>query len=96
MHLFHLIILLNPVFNCSNKLLSSWGDKVTIGKYNFVSVILKVEYIGAFFAGLASLSPCAETRACVILSIKTDFLDRVKIKLLKSKSCLNVLMIQQF
>ena len=46
LYLFHLIVLLNPDFNCSKKLLSSFVDKVTTGTYNFVSVILNVAPVG--------------------------------------------------
>ena len=46
MYLFHLIVLLNPDFSYSKNLLSSSVDKVTIGTYNFVSVIRNVAFIG--------------------------------------------------
>ena len=35
-----MIVLLNPVFNCSKSLLSFSADKVTTGTYNVQSVIL--------------------------------------------------------
>ena len=56
LYLFHLIVLLNPDFNCSKKLLSSFADKVTTGSYNFVSVIWNFDPVGATIAGLASTS----------------------------------------
>ena len=48
-------------------------DKVTTGTYNFVSVILNSNPVGATIAGL---SPCA---ALTVISAKTQFLDQVKI-----------------
>ena len=77
-YLIYLIVLLNPVFNCSNNLLSSSVDKVTAGTYNFVSVILSVAFVGLLTvttagsaSGLASL---------VALLVITQFSDRVKIR----------------
>ena len=54
--LFHLIVRLNPNFNCSKKL-SSLVDTVTTGTYNVVSVILDVAFVETFIASLAGLSP---------------------------------------
>ena len=51
---------------------------MTIGAYNFVFVILKVAFVEALITGLVGLSPCAGTAACVIISVKTEFLDQVK------------------
>ena len=48
-------------------------DKVTTGTYNFVSVILNSNPVGATIAGL---SPSA---SLVVISAKTQFLDQVKI-----------------
>ena len=48
-------------------------DKLTTGTYNFVSVILNSNPVGATIAGL---SPCA---ALTFISAKTQFLDQVKI-----------------
>ena len=60
--MFHLIGLLNLVFNYSKSLLSSSVDKVTTGTYNFVSFVLNVAIVGLLTAvtagsasGLASL-----------------------------------------
>ena len=47
----YLIVLVNPVFNCSKSLLSSSVDKVTAGTYNFVSVISNVVPVGAPISG---------------------------------------------
>ena len=69
-----MIVLLNSVFNFSKSLLSLSADKVTTGTYNFVSVILNAAFVGAFIAGLF---PCA---SLVVISIKTQFLDHVKIR----------------
>ena len=80
LHLLQLIVLLNPDFNCSKKLLSSSVDKVTTGTYNFVSVILNVAFVGAFLAGLAGLFSYASTAACVVILVKTQFSDQVKVK----------------
>ena len=46
LYLFHLIVLLSPVFNCFNNLLSFSADKVTTGIYNFVLVTLNVASVG--------------------------------------------------
>ena len=78
LYLFHLIVLLNPVFNCSKNLLSSSVDKVTTGTYNFVSVIVNAAFAGALISCLAGLSPRAATTAFVIISLKTQFSDHVK------------------
>ena len=67
------IVLLNPVFNCSKSFVSFSFDKVTTGTYNFVSVILNSNPVGATIAGLPS---CA---ALTVISAKTQFLDQVKI-----------------
>ena len=48
-------------------------DKVTTGTYNFVSVILNSNPVGATIVGL---SPSASLS---VISIKTQFLDQVKI-----------------
>ena len=103
LYLFHLIILLNTGFSCSKVFLSFSIDKVTTGTQNFVSVILNVAFIGAFIAGIAGLFPCVATAACVVISVKTQLLDEVKVKdtsqlkayLKFSNNCLNVLMERQ-
>ena len=73
LYLFHFIVLLNPVFNCSKSFMSFSFDKVTTGTYNFVSVILNSNPVGATIAGL---SPSA---SLTVISAKTQFLDQVKI-----------------
>ena len=69
-----MIVLLNSVFNFSKSLLSLSADKVTTGTYNFVSVILNASFVGAFIAGLFPYA------SLVVISIKTQFLDHVKIR----------------
>ena len=75
-------ICLESCFNCSNKLLSFWVDKVATGTYNFVPAILKGAPAGAFTAVQAGYSgpSCAGTAACVVISIKLHFPDRDKIR----------------
>ena len=73
MYLFHFIVLLNPVFNCSKSFVSFSFDKVTAGTCNFVSVILNSNPVGPTIAGL---SPSASLS---IISTKTQLLDQVKI-----------------
>ena len=46
-------------------------DKITTGTYNFLSVILNSNLVGATTAGLASAS--------TVISAKTQFFDQVKI-----------------
>ena len=68
-----------------------------------MSAILNVVFVGAFIAGIAGLFPCAATAACVVISVKTQFSDELKVKdtsqlkayLKFSNNCLNVLMQQQ-
>ena len=73
LYLFHFIVLLNPVFNCSKSFISFSFDKLRTGTYNFVSVILNSNPVGATIAGLL---PCAFLS---VVSAKTQFLDQVKI-----------------
>ena len=75
LYLFHFTVLLNPDFNCSKSFLSFSFDKVTIGTYNFVSVIQNVAFFGWVIAGLF---PCATNTTA--LCVKTQLLDRVKAK----------------
>ena len=70
-----MIVVLNPDFNRSKNLLSFSYDKVTTGTYSFVSFILNVAPVGIFIAG--GFTPPADL---VIISVKTQFLDQVKIK----------------
>ena len=65
MYLFHFIVLLNPVFNCSKSLVSFSFDKVITETYNFVSAILNSDPVSATIAGLP---PCA---CLYVMSTKT-------------------------
>ena len=65
---------MNHVFNCSNNLLLFSVDKVTTETYNLVSVILNVAFIGAAIAGLS------HSATLIFISVKTQFLDQVKVK----------------
>ena len=75
-----LIVLLNPDFNCSKKLLSSFVDKVTTGTYNFVSVILNVAPIGLLILDIAGFPLWARTASLVALLVNTHLSDHVKIR----------------
>ena len=57
LYLFHLIVLLNPVLNCSKAVLSFSVDKVTTGIYNFTSVILNIVFVGLLIAATAGSAP---------------------------------------
>ena len=48
--LFHLIVLLNLAFNCSESCMSFSFDKLTAGTNNFTSVILNVAFSGLFIS----------------------------------------------
>ena len=50
LNLFHLIVFLNPVFDCPKTLLLSLVDKVTTGTYSFVSILLKFAIAGLLTA----------------------------------------------
>ena len=69
LYLFHVIVLLNSVFNCFKSVLSSSVDKVTTGTYNFVSVILNVAFVETFIAGIAGST--LGLAAYVMISVKT-------------------------
>ena len=45
-----------------------------------MSVILNVAFAGALIAYLSGLFPCAATTACVIMSVKTQFSDQIKVR----------------
>ena len=49
-------------------------DKGTTGIYNFASVIVNVAPVGAFIAELSS------STSLVVMSVKIQFLDQVKVK----------------
>ena len=75
LYLFHFIVLLNPVFNCSKSFVPFSFDKVTTGTYNFVPVILNSNSVGATITGGSLLFPAS----LAVISAKTQFLDLVKI-----------------
>ena len=70
-----MIVFLNPDFNCSKKLLSSFVEKVTTGTYNFVSVILNVALLTLVTAGF---SAWAGTASLVALLVNKQFSDHVR------------------
>ena len=84
LYLFYLIVLLNPDFNCSKKLLSSFVDKVTTGTYSFVSVILNVAFVGLLISGNCGFSsvPVPINLSLVTLLVNTQFSDHAKIRLI--------------
>ena len=55
-------------------------DKVTTGTYSFVSVIWNVAPVGAPVSGLAGLRLWAALAASVVISVKRQFSDLVKVK----------------
>ena len=75
-----MIVLLNPVFGCSNNLLSFSADKVTTVTSNLQSVILNAAPAGLLVPPTAGLPPCAATALLYALLVKTQFSDHVKIK----------------
>ena len=68
-----LIILLNPVLYFSKSALSFLVDNVTIGTYNFTSVILIVAFVGLLTAATAGFPPWAGTASLVALLVNTIF-----------------------
>ena len=78
LYLFHLVVLLNSVFNCSNNLLSSSVNKVTIGTYSFVSFVLNVVLVGALISSTAASA--LGSPVYVIIAVKTQFTDLVKMR----------------
>ena len=76
LYLFHLIVLLNLVFNCSKSILSSSTDKVTTGIYSFVSVILNVGLSGLLTTATAGLA--SRAASLVASLIIAQFSDQVK------------------
>ena len=69
--------LLNPVFSCSKSLLSFSADKVTIETYNLQTFIANAAFVGALIAITGRLPVSSADVA--IISVKTQFLDQVKI-----------------
>ena len=78
LYLFQLIVLLNPVFNCSKSLLSSSVDKVTTRTCNFVSVVLNVAFIGLLTAATAGLASGSASHFALL--VNTQFPDQIKIR----------------
>ena len=82
----HLIVPLNPDFNCSQKLLSSSVDKVATGTYNCVSFISNVAFVsetftpGTAFETFSGLSSVAATGSPFALLNIMQSLDQVKVK----------------
>ena len=78
LYLFHLIVLLNPVLNCSKSVFSFSVDKVTTGTYSFTSVILNVAFVGLLIA--ATARSASGSASLVALLVNTQFSDHVKIR----------------
>ena len=78
LYLFHLIVLLNPVLNCSKSVLSFSVNKVTTGTYSFTSVILNVAFVGLLIAATAGST--LGSASLVALLVNMQFLDHVKIR----------------
>ena len=78
LYLFHLTVLLNPVFDCCKSLLSSCADKVTTETYNFVSVIVYVALVGLIIAAVRRfVTRIASLYALFVIS---QFSDQVRVK----------------
>ena len=82
LYLFHLIILLNPIFNYSIDLLSFSLDRVTTGRYNFASVIANIAPIGALMSGTGGSA--LGSVSYVVSSVITQFLDHLRSNLLQN------------
>ena len=76
LYLFHLIVLLNPVFNCSKSLLSFSVDKLTNGTYSFVFFILNVALI--WLLAVATAGSAWGSASVAALLVITHFSDQVK------------------
>ena len=77
LYLFHFVVLLNPVINCSKSFLSFSVDKVTTGMYNFVSAIWNVAFVGLSIAATAGST--SGLASLVALLVNTQLSDHVKI-----------------
>ena len=89
LYLFHSIVLLNLIFNCSDSLLLSWIGKVTTGPYSFVSFISNVAFDGLLIPAIAG---SASRSACCLACYYTSFrLSRAKDALRLVNSISNVL-----
>ena len=78
LYLFHLTVLLNPAFNCYNKLLSPWTDKVMVNTYNLVSVILNVAFVELLIPAIAGFA--SGSTSLVALLVNKQFADHVKVQ----------------
>ena len=78
-----MIVLLNPVFNCSNNLLSFSADKVTTGTCNFASFLLNVAPVGLLILGTAAVVYVASTVSLYSLLVNMQFSDQILQKFLK-------------
>ena len=74
-----MIVLLNPLFNCSKSLLSFSADKVTTGTCNFVCMILKVAFVGELSLCSGLVPSAAVNNLCSVLVI-TQVADQLKAK----------------
>ena len=73
-----MIVLLNPVFNCSNHLLSFSADRITTGTYTLQRVIANAAPVRAL---IASTGGSAERAASIVaVSVKIQFSYHVKIR----------------
>ena len=77
LYLFYLIVLLKPIFNCSNNLSSSSVDKVTTSTYSFRSFISNITTYETLFSSTEGL-PLGRA-SCILSSVNTKFLDQVKV-----------------
>ena len=73
-----MIVLFNPVFNCSKSLLSFSADKVPTATYNLQSVILKTTFFGLLIADTGGSA--SRSASLVALLVNTQFSDHVKVK----------------
>ena len=74
--------LLNPYFNSSKQMSSSFVDKVTTGIYNIVSATLNFAFVGLLISGNYGFSsvPVPINSSLVTLLVNTHFSDHVKIR----------------
>ena len=70
-----MIVHLNPVFNCSKRLLSSSPEKVTTGTCNLQSVILKTAFVGLLIPATAGSASGSTSLAAFL--VNTQFSDQV-------------------
>ena len=80
LYLFHLIVLLNPDYNCSKKLISTFVNKLRTRTYNIVSVILNIAFARLLILDTAGFPPWAGTASLVALLVNTQFSGHFKIR----------------